>query len=318
MVNLRLNSFKKLRLKAILKSKWVRLEQLRARQRCCVTVSNAFTNESQQFEVACIEELRACIENSMRFVKARIFHNSRELTDYDDIETQLYVVKEADPKQALVYLVGMDSKITSWDDELPWRTDEVLVVKSIIMALRMMDLLPHHVYELILLGDSWTHVRNIPNEFLSDLGTIIGQACVGLMMMPKGMVDEIRYLTVGIHDIPRWMLAALTEIAAHWPAMLRPYILDIVKGTVVFLDNSPCYRKYWANQTQIDFDTLVGCLHGIENFGVMEYVMILKACLTDGWFCKFSSICKLRLAILDVLHRMGLVCLQSECGNVSL
>ena len=190
MVNLRLNSFKKLRLKAILKSKWVRLEQLRARQRCCVTVSNAFTNESQQFEVACIEELRACIENNMRFVKARIFYNNRELTDYDDIETHLTFVKEADPKKALVYLNDMDSKIISWYDELPWRPNEVMVVKSTILALRTIDFLPHHVHELILLGNSWTYVRNIPNEFFSDRGTPISQVCAGLMMMPKSMVGQ--------------------------------------------------------------------------------------------------------------------------------
>ena len=325
MVNIRLNSVKKLRLKAVLKSKWVRLQQLRARQRCCVTVSNAFTSESLQFEVVCIEELRACIENSMRFVKARIFHNNRELTDYDDIETQLTFVKEADPKKALVYLDGMDSKITSWDDELPWRTNEVMVVKTTILALRMMDLLPHHVYELILLGSSWTHLRNIPNELLSDLGTTIGQACAGLMMMPKSMVRAIQELTLGIHDVPRWMLAALMEIAVQRPAMLRPYVLDIIKGTVLFLNNSPWYRRDWANHAQIEFDKLMGCLQGIEHFGVMEYITILKACLTEacltdgsGWLCKLCSKCKSRLAILDVLCRMGLVGLPSECGNVLL
>ena len=318
MVNIRLNSVKKLRLKAVLKSKWVRLQQLRARQRCCVTVSNAFTSESLQFEVVCIEELRACIENSMRFVKARIFHNNRELTDYDDIETQLSFVKEADPKKALVYLVGMDSKITSWDDELPWRTNEVMVVKTTILALRMMDLLPHHVYELILLGDSWTHVRNIPNEFLSDLGTTIGQACAGLTVIPKRMMEAIQRLTAWFNDIPRWTLAALMELAAQRPAMVQPYVLDIVKAIVLFLNNSPWYRRDWANHTQIEFDKLMGCLQGIEHFGEMEYVTILKACLADGWLCKFSSSCKSRLAILDVLCRMGLVGLQSECGNVLL
>ena len=318
MVNMRLNSVKKLRLKAVLKSKWVRLQQLRARQRCCVTVSNAFTSESLQFEVVCIEELRACIENSMRFVKARIFNNNRELTDYDDIETQLSFVKEADPKKAIVYLVGMDSKITSGDDKMPWRTDELMDVKSTILALRMMDLLPHHVDELIWLGNRWSKVRNIPNEWVSDLGTAIGQTCAGLMTMPESMVESFGRLRYGQDN--RWMVAALMEIAAQRPVMLRPYVLDIVKYTVWFLNDNTLYgyRKDWANHTQIEFDKLMGCLQGIEHFGVMEYVTILKACLNDGWSCKSSSACKTRLAILDVLCRMGLVGLQSECGNVLL
>ena len=123
--------------------------------------------------------------------------------------------------------------------KMSWRTDEVMDVKSTILALRMMDLLPHHVDELIWLGNRWTHVRNISTDFLSDLGTTIRQACAGLTVIPKRMMEAIQRLTVWRCLIPRWTVAALMELAAQRPAMVQPYVLDIVKAIVLFFNNNP-------------------------------------------------------------------------------
>ena len=148
MVNLRLGATQRLRLRAVWKAKCRHLQQLRARPRCIVTASNAFTGESEQVEVSCIAELRGRIETSPRFVNVRIFHNNLELSDFDHIETQVTYVREADPSKALVYLNDMASKFGPLG-ELHWLEGEVVAVKSTIQALCAMDLLRHHFDELI-------------------------------------------------------------------------------------------------------------------------------------------------------------------------
>ena len=89
MVKFRLGATQKLRLRTALKVNGCRLRQLRARPRRSVIASNAFTGESKQVEVSCVEELRKVIDTDVPFMSLRLFHNNVELFVFDDIEAVL-------------------------------------------------------------------------------------------------------------------------------------------------------------------------------------------------------------------------------------
>ena len=104
MVKIHLNTTQKSRLCLISKIKCRQLQRLRDRLPCKVKASHAFTGDSIEFEVACVEDLRACLEENMRFGKARIFYESRELSDFDVIETHVTFIQESVPELAIRYL----------------------------------------------------------------------------------------------------------------------------------------------------------------------------------------------------------------------
>ena len=181
MVKFRLDATQKLRLRTALKVNGCRLRQLRARPHRSVSASNAFTGESKQVEVSCVEELRKVIDTDVPFVSLRLFHNNVELSDFDDIEAEVTFVREPNPSKALAYLGRMDSMDSStcgceWGEA--WSKNDTTSVKETILALRKMDLLPHHVDDILYFARRWVYIYGLPSCILSDLGIIIGQACV--------------------------------------------------------------------------------------------------------------------------------------------
>ena len=65
MVNIHLSTAQKFRLRVISKAKCRQLQRLRERSYCRVKASHAFTGDSKEFEVTCIEDLRVCLEDSI-------------------------------------------------------------------------------------------------------------------------------------------------------------------------------------------------------------------------------------------------------------
>ena len=71
MAKLHLTVAQRLRFRKTLKVNACRLRQLRGRPYRCVTASNAFTGESKQVEVSCVEELRKVIDTNVPFANVR-------------------------------------------------------------------------------------------------------------------------------------------------------------------------------------------------------------------------------------------------------
>ena len=144
MVKLHLTVAQRLRFRKTLKVNGCRLRHLRGRPYCRVTASHAFTGESKQVEVSCVEELRKVIDTNVPFANVRIFHKNVELSDFHDIETEVTFVREPSPSKALAYLTYMDSRLGSCCSEgCDWSEYDITNVKGTIRALRNMDLLPH-------------------------------------------------------------------------------------------------------------------------------------------------------------------------------
>ena len=140
MVKFRLGVAQKLRLRKVLKVNGCRLRQLRARPHRSVIASNAFTGESKQVEISCVEELRKVIDTDVPFVSLRLFHNNVELSDFDDIEAEVTFVRGPNPIKALAYLDRMDLTCGCIWGDLAWSKDDTTSVKETILALRKISL----------------------------------------------------------------------------------------------------------------------------------------------------------------------------------
>ena len=304
MVKVHLSTAQKFRLHVISKVKCRQLQRLRARSSCKVKASHAFTCDSKEFEVTCIEDLRACLEDSMCFGKARIFYENRELSDFDGIETHVTFIQESVPDKAIRYLwkiyarTGMDLTISDKVD-----------IHSAFCALGNMDLLPHHVNRMIDLANYFgTFLRGYDYRYLlSYMGMVIGHACVGLMLIPEGFEFEIMMLSKH-REVPLWMLKAFAELHTQQPNILEPYTLLIVKGAFRFIrKHFGLRRKYLSTIQLLALDELLNLEKEIQGrkgvqatgyVGIDEHVLKLRRFVDPGCHC---TSCKSRAVILSML-----------------
>ena len=313
MVRFRLGATQKLRLCTALKN-GRRLRQLRARPRRSVIASNAFTGESKQVEVSCVEELRKVIDIDIPFVSLRLFHNHVELSGFDDFEAEVTFVREPNPIKALAYLDRMDLTCggtwgggCTWAD-LAWSKDDTTSVKETILALRKMDLLPHQVHAVFYFAREWDNIKEFPSCILSDMGMIIGQACVDskfemafiLKQLPQN--DQID----GRTSASEWLAHTLKEIISRRPAIIAPYVTAIIKAMV----------PNWVKYAQTEVDKLVGAIWRAEHVAIIEYLThIESAPLGYGFSCCFMHVFPNNCAILDALCRVQWASEVIRCGN---
>ena len=286
------------------KVKCRQLQRLRERSYCRVKASHAFTGESKEFEVTCIEDLRVCLEDSMCFGKARIFYENRELSDFDGIVAHVTFIQESVPDKAIRYLWKNGVR---WVDDRPWITE--VAIHSAFRALGKMDLLPHHVNRIITFADHFDIiVHGYDYRYLiSYMGMVIGRACVGLMLIPKRFEFEIMLLSKQ-HEVPLWMLKAFAEVRTQQPSILEPYTLLIVKGTFRFVrEHFGRRRKYLTTIQQLALDELLNLEKDIQRskgvqatgcVGIDEHILKLRRFVDSGCHC---TTCKSRAAILGML-----------------
>ena len=305
MVKFRLGATQKLRLRTVLKVNGCRLRQLRARPRRSVIASNAFTGESKQFEASCVEELRKVIDIDVPFVTLRLFHNNVELSDFDDIEAEVTFVREPNPIRALVYLDRMDLRVRGWPGGDPaWSKDDTTSVKEIILALRKMDLLPHQVGDIYSFAIQGAGIEAFPGYILSDMGIIIGQACVDSKL-------EMAFIMEGLplrdDRMCEWFLHTVKEITSQRPAILAPYVTGIIKAMV----------PYWVEYAQIEVDKLTGAIWRAEHVAIIEYLTRIKSAplVNSGYRPCFMDWFPKNCAILDALCQVQWASEVIRCGN---
>ena len=308
MVKFRLDATQKLRLRTALKVNGCRLRQLRARPHRSVIASNAFTGESKQVEVSCVEELRKVIDTDVPFVSLRLFHNNVELSDFDDIVAEVTFVREPNPAKALAYLHRMDLTCGYQWGDMAWSKNDTTSVKETILALRKMDLLPHQVDGILFLARQWVDIDGLPSYIPSDMGIIIGQACVdskfemAFILEQLPLNDQIDERTFA-HE---WLVHTLKEIILRRPAIIVPYVTAIIKAMV----------PNWVKKARTEVDNLVGAIWRAEHVAIIEYLTRIKSapvgsdlgcCFMD----RFSNNC----AILDALCQVQWASEVIRCGK---
>jgi hypothetical protein len=312
MVKFRLGVAQKLRLRKVLKVNGCRLRQLRARPYCIVTTINAFTGESKQVKASCVEELRKVIASEEPFVDLRLFHNNVELSDFDDIETKVIIIRELNPSKAIAYLSDMVNADTPWY----WRKmdlspQNICKVKTTTLALRKMDLLPHHVVEILDVVMHWDNYVVIPKHINLDIGKIIGRACVDfkleIPLMLQTMLPLDDYMDDGGY-VPHWLPHALEEIVMQRPVIIAPYVTDMIKACMV-------RNKFEFSQAEVD--KLVDVIWRAEYGVIPEYVARIKSRRLGGFFC-YEDVRGSNAALLDVLCRVGPALDATSCGNIYL
>ena len=92
MTRLRLRTNQKLRLQELLKV--IRLPQLHANTIQAVRLKSAFTGATEQFDVACIEDLRAILRRRFLFTKVRLFADNEDIAESDDIKLGVLVITQ--------------------------------------------------------------------------------------------------------------------------------------------------------------------------------------------------------------------------------
>ena len=312
MVKVCLNCAQKFWLRVMSKVKCRQLQRLRERSYCRVKASHAFTGDSKEFEVTCIEDLRACLEDSMCFGKARIFYENRELSDFDGIEAHVTFIQESVPDKAIRYLWRngvrfVDDNGVLYVDGRP-RVVEV-AIQSAFCALGKMDLLPHHVNRIILWAQTFDVIvcGHGYRHLLPYMGMVIGRACVGLMSIPEKFEIELMVLSKQ-REVPLWMLKAFAEVRTQQPSILEPYTLLIVKGTFRFVrEHFGRRRKYLTTIQQLALDELLNLEKEMQQskgvqatgyVGIDEHVLKLRRFVDPGCHC---TSCKSRAAILGML-----------------
>ena len=294
MVKVHLNTTQKSRLRVISKIKCRQLQRLRERLPCKVKASHAFTGDSNDFEVACVEDLRVCLEESMRFGKARIFYENRELSDFDGIEMHVTFIQESVPELAIRYLWKVYARTRT---RMDLTTSDEVDIHSALCALSKMDLLPHHVNQVINVAHNFHHGGNdnFPMHLFTYMGMVIGQACVGL----RSISEEFEFLIKQLKEgwlVPIWMLEAFAEIYTQQPSILEPYTLLIVKGAFRFVRKHfhRGRKKYLSTYQLLALDELLELEKETQGrreaqapgyIGIAELVIKLGQFLHTGCYC---------------------------------
>ena len=240
----------------------------------------------------------------MCFGKARIFHNARELSDFDDVQTRVTFIQESVPDKAIRYLWKICARTKMYISLY-----DCCDIHSAVDALRNMDLLPHHVDYITNLANDFGVGTNyqFPEHILSHMGTVIGQACVGLRLIPKDFDVFIKTLSRQL-EVPCWMVKAFAEIYEQQPSILEPYALLIVKGVFRFIrKHFGRRRKYLSKIQLLGLDKLLILEKEIQQrqgtqgpayIGIEEHVRNLRWFLDHGCHC---TSCKSRAAMLGTL-----------------
>ena len=92
MTRLRLRTNQKLRLQELLKA--IRLRRLHANTIQVVCVKSAFTGATEQFDVACVKDLRAILRRRFPFTKVRLFADNEDIAESDDIKLGVLVITQ--------------------------------------------------------------------------------------------------------------------------------------------------------------------------------------------------------------------------------
>ena len=301
MVKLHLTASQRLRFRKTVKD--CRLRLLRCRPYRYVRASNVFTGESKQVEVSCVEQLRKVIATGIPFADVRIFHENVELSDFHDIETEVTFVREPSPSKALAFLSCMDARMYKYPRQCNWSEYDITKVRETIRALCNMDLLYRQVISILHMARHWDEYREIPNYIMSDIGTIIGRACVDFELGITFILPQIRRLRVCCR-VPKWLLGALTEIVAQQRGIVAPYVATIIKDMAAYIQSTlavfaaelTIYATYGVSPSLrrlTEFDKLADAIFRAEQLVPIEHVIRMQFVLLP--------LCPDRHAILKVL-----------------
>jgi hypothetical protein len=195
---------------------------------------------------------------------------------------------------------------TKWGEA--WSENDTTSVKETILALRKMDLLPHQVDDILIFARQWVHINGLPSCIPSDMGIIIGQACVdskfemAFILEQLPLNDQIDGRTLA----PEWLVHTLKEIILRRPAIIVPYVTAIIKAMV----------PNWVKNARTEVDNLVGAIWRAEHVAIIEYLTHIKSApLGYGLGCSFMDGFPENCAILDALCQVQWASEVIRCGK---
>ena len=165
-----------------------------------------------------------------------------------------------------------------------------------------MDLLPRQVGDIYYFAIQWARIEAFPGCILSDMGIIIGQACVDSKLEMAFIMERLP-----VHDgrTCEWFVHTVKEITSRRPAILAPYVTAIIKAMV----------PYWVDFTQTKVDKLTGAIWRAEHVAIIKYLRRIKSArLENSDYCFMHWFPK-NCAILDALCQVQWASEVIRCGN---
>ena len=171
-----------------------------------------------------------------------------------------------------------------------------------------MDLLPRQVGDIYYFAIQWARIEAFPGCILSDMGIIIGQACVDSKFEMACILEQLP-LNDHIDESPiasEWLVQTVKEIVSRRPAIIAPYVTTIIKAMV----------PNWVKYAQAEVDKLMGAIWRAEHVAIIEYLTRIRfAPVGYGHDCFFMDGFPNNCAILDALCRVQWPSEVIRCGS---